>query len=105
MLLRVVYPRVRTPTLRRAARSVHSYVPPRQGAPFECNPDRIITLDALEEHTSSVIFLHGLGDTALGWLGPAWRNKKKTIRDKKRKPPRFCLVLIEPRTPRLFFSY
>lgn len=32
---------------------------------------RIITLPAPEAHTSSVVFMHGLGDTALGWLQPA----------------------------------
>lgn len=35
------------------------------------NSGRTLTLPALEDHTASVVFLHGLGDTAQGWLQPA----------------------------------
>ena len=46
------------------------------------DPNRLITLEPHERHDASVVVLHGIGDTALGWLEPCefWQQQLPTAK-------------------------
>lgn len=68
-----------------------------------------LAVPAMNRHTATVIFLHGLGDQGAGWIDLAvnWRRRQKFTETKFIFPnaPSIPITLVSSRLPNRVLAY